>query len=115
MVSVDDRQHALCGSLHVVVKGSGSNLGQLPTFRRFANADSFLFSDPGRVEAQAARAPFEHANLGVFAPLIVPEGATEHTRAACETTRYPTGEESFHGCRGDVNGIRASLAVWVQS
>ena len=63
---------ASCGSLHVVVKGSGSNLRQLPTLRRLRR-DSFLFSDPGGVEAQAARAPFEHANLGVFVSLIVPE------------------------------------------
>ena len=63
----------------------------MPTFRRFANADSFLFSDPGRVEAQAARAPFEHANRGVFAPPIVPEGATQPTGTDFETTGYPTG------------------------
>jgi hypothetical protein len=51
-VAEDVLSCALC-RLHVLVKASGSNLGQLPTLRHFANADS-LFSDPGRVEAQAA-------------------------------------------------------------
>jgi hypothetical protein len=59
-------------SLHVLVKVSGGNLGQFPTLRNFASAGS-AFSAPGRVEAEAARALFEFANIGVFAPLIIPE------------------------------------------
>ena len=43
VVSVDDRQHALCGSLHVVLKGTGSNFGAIANVGRFANADCFLF------------------------------------------------------------------------
>ncbi len=55
----------------------------------------FSFSDPGCVEAQAAGVPFEDADLSIFAPLMVPEGATERAGTDRETSGYPTGQGEF--------------------